>query len=278
MNLTGTTTVNPLRQIARVEHIVSNTWLGVSSTGISVSRAAEATEASDNSPALTQPSVTPTRVQGFVPFSIELDQDWGALQSEVGRMLADAKQAEEDSFVTGAGTSTAPAGIVATLGTASVISSSGTAVVTLNDVETIVGQLPARWRAGARFAASLPAQLALSRLERVSTVSAVSGTGSDKRLLDIPLSEISAMDTGSPVADATSPSLKFAATSSQKILLYGDFKQFIIVERMGMSIELIPHLFGGSNRFPTGQRGIYAMWRNSSQVLTSDAFRLLKVK
>jgi HK97 family phage major capsid protein len=275
---TSAQTVNPLRQIARVEHIVGKAWYGVTSAGVTVSRAAEATEASDNSPSLGQPTVTPTRVQGFVPFSIELDQDWGALQSEVARMLADAKQAEEDSFVTGDGTGNNPSGVIATLGTASQVSSAGTAVVVLGDVQNLVGQLSPRWRARARFAASLPTQLALARLEKVSTVSAISGSGSDKQLLDIPISEISAMDTGSPVADATSPSQKFAATSSTKPLLYGDFSQFLIVERIGMTVELIPHLFGPSNRYPTGQRGIYAMWRNSSEILVQDAFRILKIK
>ena len=44
----------------------------------------------------------------------------------------------------------------------------------------------------------------------------------------------------------------------------------------------IPHLFGGSNRFPTGQRGLYLWWRNSSQVLSpalqaNSAFVSLKV-
>jgi len=45
--------------------------------------------------------------------------------------------------------------------------------------------------------------------------------------------------------------------------------------RVGMGIELVPHLFGATNRYPTGQRGILAIWFNSSQVLVPNAFRLL---
>jgi hypothetical protein len=32
----------------------------------------------------------------------------------------------------------------------------------------------------------------------------------------------------------------------------GDWSGFTIVERLGAQIELIPHLFGATNRFPTG--------------------------
>jgi len=44
-----------------------------------------------------------------------------------------------------------------------------------------------------------------------------------------------------------------------------------------MSVELVPHVFG-SNQRPTGQRGLYAFWRNSSKVLVDKAFALLTVK
>jgi predicted phage gp36 major capsid-like protein len=45
-----------------------------------------------------------------------------------------------------------------------------------------------------------------------------------------------------------------------------------------MGIELIPHLFGATNRYPTGQRGVLALWFNSSKILADNAFRLLQIK
>ena len=66
--------------------------------------------------------------------------------------------------------------------------------------------------------------------------------------------------------------------AEKKILLFGDFNQFLIVDRIGMAVEPIQHVFGKTNARPTGQRGIYAYWRNSSKVLTKAAFRLLVVK
>jgi predicted phage gp36 major capsid-like protein len=40
-----------------------------------------------------------------------------------------------------------------------------------------------------------------------------------------------------------------------------------------MTVELIPHLFGAAQgNLPTGQRGLYAYWRNTSKVLSASAF------
>jgi predicted phage gp36 major capsid-like protein len=44
-----------------------------------------------------------------------------------------------------------------------------------------------------------------------------------------------------------------------------------------MSVELVPHLVGANHR-PTGQRGLYAYWRNTSAVLVPNAFRQLEAK
>jgi hypothetical protein len=41
-----------------------------------------------------------------------------------------------------------------------------------------------------------------------------------------------------------------------------------------MTIEQIPMLFG-SNRRPTGQRGMYAYWRNTGVVVDPAAWRVL---
>jgi predicted phage gp36 major capsid-like protein len=71
-------------------------------------------------------------------------------------------------------------------------------------------------------------------------------------------------------------------TSNSTILIVGDFNYFAIVDRVGMNIEFIPHLFGSINRYPTGQRGLYMYWRTSSQVLSptlsaNSAFQSLVV-
>jgi hypothetical protein len=49
-----------------------------------------------------------------------------------------------------------------------------------------------------------------------------------------------------------------------------------------MDVELIPHLFATANNRPSGQRGLYAYWRNTTAIKNpslgaNSAFYSLKV-
>jgi HK97 family phage major capsid protein len=62
------------------------------------------------------------------------------------------------------------------------------------------------------------------------------------------------------------------------VLSYGDFQSaYTIVDRIGLSAELVPHLFGTANNRPTGQRGLYGYWRVGAVVTNSNAVRSLKI-
>jgi predicted phage gp36 major capsid-like protein len=61
-----------------------------------------------------------------------------------------------------------------------------------------------------------------------------------------------------------------------KILCLGDPQYFLIVDRIGLDVEAIPQTFGPNMR-PPGQRGLWAMWRNTSAVLSANAFMVLVV-
>jgi HK97 family phage major capsid protein len=62
-------------------------------------------------------------------------------------------------------------------------------------------------------------------------------------------------------------------TAGNRYLILGDFNQFLIVDKAGMDVEIIPHMFDVTNNMPTGQRGLYALWRNNSAILVPNAFR-----
>jgi len=59
--------LNPVRQVARVIQITTDQWKGVSSDGVTAAYAAEATEASDNAPTLSQPVADTAKGQAFHP-------------------------------------------------------------------------------------------------------------------------------------------------------------------------------------------------------------------
>ena len=264
VTLTSSGAINPLRKIARTEQIVGKEWLGVTSAGVTVSRASEATETGDDSPTLVQPAVAPTRVQAFVPFSVEVEQDWNGLMAEIAMMVSDAKDVEEaTSFLTGSGTAPEPSGLLTTLGTAETVTSASAGAIDLADIQKTERTVYPRFRAASSWIGSLDALQYGRSHEVVTTRPIVVDTPDGSTLLSKPVYELSSMD---------------GITSGGYPLIVGDFKQLLIADRIGMSIELVPHLFGSSSRFPTGQRGIYAMWRNSSAVLTVNAFATLKVQ
>ena len=93
--------------------------------------------------------------------------------------------------------------------------------------------------------------------------------GAPETLLGWPWEESSVMDD--------SPDINPAVTADNFILLVGNFSRYIIVDRVGMTVELIPHLFGGTANYPTGQRGLYAYLRSGADSVDDNAFRLLNV-
>jgi len=72
------------------------------------------------------------------------------------------------------------------------------------------------------------------------------------------------------------------ATTGQKIMLAGSFKDgMVICDRLGATLEFVPHLFGATSRFPIGARGLYFYWRTGSTVMSTTAnapLRWLEVK
>ena len=65
-------------------------------------------------------------------------------------------------------------------------------------------------------------------------------------------------------------------TTGSRVLILG-VSNYYVADGLGMTVELIPHLFGATNRFPTGQRGLYCYWMTGTTVAVLNAFRYLEV-
>jgi HK97 family phage major capsid protein len=264
--------INPLRQISRVEQITGKEWDGVTSAGVVVNRVAEGTEAATGDPLFVQPNVRTTRVQGFVPFNIELDVSWGALRSQMTNLLMDAKDIEEaSSFALGNGTAPNANGVVTTLhdqSSGSLVNTAGTATLAIGDLYNLENQMAPRFRQQSAYLAS---KTTFNRFRQLFQALASAAFDSWVR----PSAGTPATFNGYPAYELST--MSNTITSGSLVLLQGDFSQFLIVDRIGMGIELIPHLFGATNRYPVGQRGILAIWFNNSRILVPNAFRLLQV-
>lgn len=249
---------NPMRQLARVETITGNTWYGVNSAGVTAAYANEATEASDNTPTLTQPVLNVEKAQAFVPFSVETGQDWAGLAAEMSREFADAKNTlESNKFLHGLGhASYQPLGLIAAGGATAVVSSATTAVFAVADLYSLESALNPRWRNRASFVGN---KAAFQKVRQFDT-----GGGA---------SLWTQLQFGNPADLIGYPAYEWSdyvstmTTSGSTILTLGDFSTYLIVDRIGMDVELIPHLFATGSNYPSGQRALYAHWRNTGEPL-----------
>lgn len=267
--LTSNGVVNPLRQISRVETITGKEWDGVTSAGVTVSRGTEGQEVGTGDPAFGQPTVRTSRVQGWVPFSVELDVTWNALRTQLTSILQDAKDVEEaTAFATGNGTAPNPSGVVSTLGTASWVDTAGSAVLAAGDVYLLENAMAPRFIANSSIVAS---KTTFNRFRALFQAQASAAGDPFAR----PSGGMGEQFNGYPKYELSTMSTSIGTGSL--VMLQGDFNQFLIVDRVGMGIELVPHVLG-SNRRPTGERGVFALWFNSSKILADNAFRLLRIK
>jgi len=273
---TGAGSANAFRQVARVEPIVTDNWNGVSSAGVTAGYAAEVAEVGDDAPTLVQPTVPVHRADAFVPFSFEIGGDWVSIESDLRAMIQVGKDdLESEKFVTGTG-SGQPTGIQTALdGTASELAPATAEVFAYNDIYAVDAALPAKYRQSGRASwmathdswvqiRKLAAALGSAQGEWHNTGGGLPPTFQGYNAL-----EASGLDTISGI--------NAAATADHFVLLLGDFQNYVIAERVGMSVELVPHLFATANNRPSGQRGFLAWWRNGADSVNDAAFRVLSI-
>jgi len=261
--LTNAASANPWRRISNVKQTTSNTWNGVSSAGVNAAWLAEATIVTDNTPSLAAITVTPQKAAAWVYGSYELleDSDFG---QQLPVLLADAKdRLEEAAFATGGG-GTVPNGVVP--GATTVVTTATTTVIALGDIYAVQAALPARFRnaPGAAWVANVAI---INKIRQLDTAGGSSfwtnlGKGQPETLL------------GAPIYESTTMTSSVATTSLEAI--FGDFGQFYIVDRVGVSMIYDPLIQGAGGILPTGQAGWFMFWRVGSQLSTVNAFRVMK--
>ena len=274
---TGSGAINPYREVGNVIQINVDEWRGVSSAGITAAFAAEAAVTTDNAPTLAQPTVSTERGQAFVPFSIEIGQDWSSFASEMAKMLGDAKDVlEATKFAVGSGTNE-PFGVIT--GATTVFTASNTNSLVVADIYGVHNALGPRFRKAATWTMNNSVGDRIRQLDTAGGANlwvdnltlrsaAIPNSFTDGRM--------GAQLLGKSTFEATGQSGTF--TTGQLIAVIGDFGYYKIVDRVGLTIETIPHLFGAAQgNLPTGQRGLYAYWRVGAKVLDANAFRTLKL-
>jgi HK97 family phage major capsid protein len=265
--LTNSGIADPIRSISTIKQIATDTWNGVSSAGVTAEWLGEGVEAADASPTFVQPTITPKKAAAWVFGSYEVLADAG-FASELARLLADAKaRLEGAAFATGNVGATRPRGIVAAVAavTASIVTAATTNAFVAGDVYRVADALRPRDAAKASWIANKRIYSLIRQMDTAggSAFWANLGMGVPSQLLGQPQYEASTMSS--------------VVTTGGNILLAGNFDQYVIVDRVGMSIMYEPMVKSTGNGRPTGQGGWFAFWRVGADVTDVDAFRLLQL-
>jgi HK97 family phage major capsid protein len=268
--LTSALSTNEVRKLARVVTLSDGqaAWNGITSAGVTASWDGEVVEVSDDSPTFGQPTIPTVRAQAFVQGSISAFEDIANLGNDVMMMFADAKdRLEGAAHATGVGTTT-PKGVFTAVHavSGSRVVSTTAATIGVVDLNAVYLGVPARYRAASKWLLNPTYAVAVKTL---GTALSASYSGD---LRDGTASHL----LGKPVIESDDAPTTQTTTALDDEILLGDFSQFVIVDRPGgMSVEHIPHLFNTTTNLPDGRRGVYATWRNGSDVTNADAFRVL---
>jgi HK97 family phage major capsid protein len=267
--------VNPFRRICRQELITANEWRqAFTSTTMSASYVAEGTQVTDNSPTLGQLPIVTQRAQFFVPISNELAEDEANIGNELAVLIQDAKDdLETTKFTNGNGTNE-PFGLLT--GATTLVTSSVINQFNLADIYLLEQAIPARFR---------PRSQVIGNRIQFDNVKKFVATGQAipwQQNLILDPNDLMAGGLGGTVLGypAWEDSVMVSTvTTGSKMLAMGDFRYFVIIDRIGLNVEVttnyVQNVFGTGSGFPLGQKGIYAMWRNGSKVLDANAFRVL---
>lgn len=273
MIITGTGSINPMRQIATVRQIgpAFGGWYGATAAQVTAVWTAETVAAPDNTPTIAQPNIPVYMAEAFVPVSYQAFEDIADLAADVQMLFSDAKDnLEAIAFTTGNGTAK-PTGVSYAVGavTASRVAPATGGTLAMADVFTVNDAIPARFRnspslgwLSSNVVQSKIRQLAMAQNSANSVWTDVNGA-TPGTLLGISRYEGSEMSA--------------SLTTGQDVLLCGDFSRYFIIDRVGFTTEFIPNLFDTSTGRPTAQRGWMSHWRTGGNVVDANAFRQIRL-
>ena len=255
--------VNPYREAFRVVKTTSNDWRPMVSSGMVAVYVGEATAGSEAAPAFTAPTRLIQKAHTVAKFSTEIQSDYPGLEAELAREISDAKDVLESvQFTTGAGSTVYPQGIF-TFWTANFLDTTTTLVVVPADLYKIEAWMGPRYRAnsvwlGSPYFYSLVrgidtaggAGLWVDNLTQGGSSGNLSNNGRLGNLVGHPAYEVG----GLPATMAT----------TEKVAGLFNTERWVVIDRIGMNLELIPNFVDTTTGYPTGERMVYAWWRNTA--------------
>jgi HK97 family phage major capsid protein len=266
---TGTAVKSPIREISRVESITQNVWHGVSVGNVTAYWTAEAADFTDGSPVVSNPSVTAQKLTAYVPGSYEIFEDSNLLMQLPGLIAEGMSYVEQTAFVSGNGT-TQPLGVI------TAISATAASTVTATtrgsfttassvDIFALLNSVAPRYEDSVKWVGNKASWNVVRQMSPSGAGSLFWGdlsVGRPANLLGADVINVSAMSA--------------ATTSGTVLLILGDFSQYLIVDRIGTTVEFVQNVYNGTTNLPTGQRALVAHKRVGGAPTDINAFRFLK--
>jgi HK97 family phage major capsid protein len=263
--LTNVGVASGIRAISRNETGLVNTWNGVSSAGVTFAWSTEGGDSSDVAATYVAPTVPAYKWHGTIPVTIEAFEDIQGLGDEVAREIADGRERLLGAaFATGTG-SGQPTGITTAiaLSTGRVSAHSTNSAFTTTDLQNAFINLGARYQPNASWVSSL------TYANRVRAFGTTAYADRSTTLAEGP----GAMILGRPWYEA-SDMTTLLSTVTNNALVYGDWSNYLIYDRIGTEVEFINHLFSAGNALPNGRRGWYAYGRTGADSINDTGFVL----
>lgn len=262
---------NDILSLARVEVITNDEWKGVTSAGATWSFDAEAAEVSDDSPTLVQPTVPVHKAQGLIPYSIEVGSDYPDFAGEMSMLLSEGfSELVAEKLTTGSGTNE-PTGIVTALDANTNVEVTPTTDGAFGavDLYKLWDALPIKYRNRGDRVAWMSSTDVQNEARNFGTTAGSNFTV-DLTQEAVPRLFGRRYFLNDFMADFS------GTTGASNLLLLGDWQNYLVAQRAGMQVELVPHLFHTDNNRPRGQRAWYAWARLGGDSINDLGFRLLQ--
>jgi HK97 family phage major capsid protein len=257
--------------------ITTDAWHGVSSPGATLVFKGEAAVDTDADVVLAQPVIPVYSAVGDFSGSLELFMDYPGLVDEVGSLFGSAYRDQVSNYTAvGAGTgSSVPLGLFTAMANQTTspshvtVHSAGT--LAAGDVRAVFAALPERYQLNASWLMSPSMVQACAALAAPSVSNGLAphdyvpaNQGQPARLLGRPV-----------LVSSYAPSFANATSGTFNWMVVGDFSRYLVVNRLGASLELIPQLRSQTTALPTGERSYLYVARWGAGPVDNLAFRLL---
>lgn len=250
-----------------VEPVTTDAWRGVTAAHTTWSEVTEGGDDTDRAPTFGQGSIPVVTMRATVPYSIEAEQDYPGLATQLGRVLDSGYMDHLAArLATGTGTTTIKGvftALDATTGSEVVVTTD--ALFGAVDVDKIFKDLGEKFRQRAVWYMNVDVENEIRAFG--------SGTATSRFTVDQTAFGISLLN-GRPVITSDHAPQFTGTTGAANILAFFDPTEYILAQRIGMSIEYVPHLQSAS--LPIGSRAWFAYARAGGDIPVTQAGRVLQ--